>query len=43
MADVRIAEDWKELLREEFSKPYFDTLVNFVKGGIASWFGQASY
>ena len=31
MADVRIAEDWKELLRDEFSKPYFDTLVDFVK------------
>lgn len=36
MADVRIAEDWKELLREEFSKPYFDMLVNFVKGEYSS-------
>ena len=36
MADVRIAEDWKELLRDEFLKPYFDTLVNFVKGEYSS-------
>ena len=32
MADVRIAEDWKEVLREEFSKPYFEELITFVKG-----------
>ena len=31
MADVRIAEDWKAILKEEFSKPYFDELVTFVK------------
>ena len=36
MADVRIAEDWKELLRDEFSKPYFDSLVDFVKGEYSS-------
>ena len=36
MADVRIAEDWKELLRDECSKPYFDTLVDFVKGEYSS-------
>lgn len=36
MADVRIAEDWKELLRDEFSKPYFDALVEFVKGEYSS-------
>lgn len=36
MADVRIAEDWKEVLREEFSKPYFDELVDFVKQEYAS-------
>lgn len=29
--DVRIAEDWKELLQEEFDKPYFEELVGFVK------------
>lgn len=36
MAEVRIAEDWKEILREEFAKPYFDELVGFVKGEYAS-------
>lgn len=36
MADVRIAEDWKEVLREEFSKLYFDELVDFVKQEYAS-------
>lgn len=36
MADVRIAEDWKEVLREEFGKPYFDELVDFVKQEYAS-------
>jgi len=29
--DVRIADDWKEHLDEEFSKAYFRDLVNFVK------------
>ncbi len=36
MADVRIAEDWKAILCEEFSKPYFDNLVDFVKQEYAS-------
>lgn len=36
MADVRIAEDWKAVLREEFSKPYFEELVEFVKAEYAS-------
>ena len=36
MADVRIAEDWKSILSEEFSKPYFDNLVDFVKQEYAS-------
>ncbi|MBO7243544.1 MAG: uracil-DNA glycosylase [Alistipes sp.] len=31
MADVRIAEDWKRILADEFSKPYFEELVSFVK------------
>lgn len=31
MAEVRMAEDWKELLAEEFDKPYFNNLVRFVK------------
>ena len=36
MADVRIAEDWKDILAEEFTKPYFDNLVAFVKQEYAS-------
>lgn len=31
MANVRIAEDWKSILGEEFEKEYFDKLVTFVK------------
>ncbi|MBO5687714.1 MAG: uracil-DNA glycosylase [Alistipes sp.] len=30
------AQDWKEILQEEFSKPYFDELVEFVKGEYAT-------
>ncbi len=29
--DVKIATDWKALLEEEFSKPYFEELTRFVK------------
>ncbi len=29
--DVRIEPSWKEALKEEFGKPYFDTLTAFVK------------
>lgn len=29
--EVNIASDWKELLREEFDKPYFEELVQFVR------------
>lgn len=29
--DVKIAPDWKALLEEEFSKPYFEELIRFVK------------
>lgn len=36
MAQVRIAQDWKEILGEEFTKPYFDNLVSFVKEEYAS-------
>lgn len=36
MADVRIAEDWKEILQEEFSKPYFEELISFVKSEYSS-------
>ncbi len=29
--DVRISEDWKQILQPEFDKPYFERLVGFVK------------
>ena len=29
--EVKIAEDWKALLQEEFDKPYFEELIRFVK------------
>jgi uracil-DNA glycosylase len=29
--DVKIAPSWKERLSEEFRKPYFDQLIDFVK------------
>lgn len=29
--NVRMNEDWKQLLQEEFDKPYFETLVAYVK------------
>ena len=28
---MRIEESWREILQEEFDKPYFSTLVNFVR------------
>ncbi len=34
--DVRIAEDWKELLADEFDKPYFEELTDFVRREYAS-------
>ena len=34
--DVRIAQDWKEILSEEFSKPYFTELVDFVRAEYAA-------
>lgn len=29
--NVKIAEDWKALLADEFEKPYFAELVGFVR------------
>lgn len=29
--DVKIEESWKELLKDEFEKPYFEQLITFVK------------
>lgn len=34
--DVRIAEDWKEILAPEFEKPYFEQLTGFVREEYAS-------
>lgn len=36
MADVRIAQSWRDILDDEFKKPYFDELVDFVKSEYAS-------
>ncbi len=29
--DVKIEEEWKEVLKEEFKKPYFEQIVTFIK------------
>ena len=29
--DVKIEESWKKVLSDEFEKPYFKTLTDFVK------------
>lgn len=29
--DVKINDSWKQVLKEEFEKPYFDQIVNFLK------------
>lgn len=34
--NVKIADDWKEVLLAEFSKPYFHKLVEFVKSEYAA-------
>jgi uracil-DNA glycosylase len=31
MANVNIEESWKEVLTEEFNKPYFEEIVTFIK------------
>ena len=31
MSQVKIEESWKEALKEEFEKPYFQTLVSYLK------------
>ena len=33
---MRIAEDWKEILAEEFEKPYFKELTEFVRAEYAA-------
>ncbi len=34
--DVKISEEWKAILNDEFGKPYFTELVDFVRGEYAS-------
>jgi len=34
--EVKIEESWKRVLADEFEKPYFATLANFVKSAYAS-------
>ena len=34
--EVKISSDWKELLQDEFKKPYFEELVGFVKSEYAT-------
>ncbi|MDR1887443.1 MAG: uracil-DNA glycosylase [Prevotellaceae bacterium] len=34
--DVRIEPGWKSILKEEFDKPYFADLVNFIKNELKS-------
>ena len=33
---VKIEESWKEVLKDEFEKPYFQQLIEFVKGEYAT-------
>lgn len=34
--DVKIADDWKQLLQQEFDKPYFEELTRFVRAEYAA-------
>ncbi|MEG1621828.1 MAG: uracil-DNA glycosylase [Alistipes sp.] len=34
--EVKIAADWKAILQDEFEKPYFGELINFVRSEYAS-------
>lgn len=34
--DVKIHESWRQQLQQEFQRPYFHTLIDFVKGEYAS-------
>ncbi|MBE6211370.1 MAG: uracil-DNA glycosylase [Rikenellaceae bacterium] len=34
--EVKIAQDWKEILSQEFEKPYFEELTRFVRDEYAS-------
>lgn len=37
MAEVRLEKTWKEALNQEFEKPYFWELSQFIKNEILSW------
>lgn len=37
MTDVKLHESWKRVLAEEFEKPYFQNLSQFIKNEILSW------
>ena len=34
--EVKIAQDWKEILAPEFEKPYFEELTHFVRDEYAT-------
>lgn len=36
MSDVKIHDSWKKILKDEFRKPYFEELTQFVKGEYAN-------
>lgn len=36
MANVNIEESWKQVLKEEFEKPYFEQLIQFVRAEYAA-------
>ena len=35
MVDVKIEPSWKELLKDEFEKPYFSELIQFVENSFS--------
>jgi uracil-DNA glycosylase len=41
MSEVKIHESWKEVLKNEFEKPYFSNLSQFIKNEILA--GQTLY
>ena len=41
MTEIRLEHSWKEALKDEFEKPYFQTLSRFIKDEILA--GQTIY
>lgn len=37
MSEIKIHESWKQALKEEFEKPYFQMLSEFIKDEIRNW------